>query len=58
VEDGLLGSFRFDRNGDVSPATVPIVRITGSSPPQASLPSHLQGAVLDRVVEIPRRLIR
>jgi ABC-type branched-subunit amino acid transport system substrate-binding protein/outer membrane protein assembly factor BamB len=58
VKDGLLGSFRFDRNGDVTPATVPILRITGATPPQAVLPSHVQGAVLDRVVEIPRGLIR
>jgi ABC-type branched-subunit amino acid transport system substrate-binding protein/predicted Ser/Thr protein kinase len=58
VKNGLLGSFRFDRNGDVTPATVPIVRITGSTPPQAGLPSNFQGAVVDRVVEIPRRLVR
>jgi ABC-type branched-subunit amino acid transport system substrate-binding protein len=58
VKDGLLGSFRFDRNGDVTPATVPILRITGSTPPSAGLPSAFQGAVLDRVVKIPRRLLR
>jgi branched-chain amino acid transport system substrate-binding protein len=58
VKNGLLGSFSFDRNGDVTPATVPILRITGATPPQAGLPSNLQGAVIDRVVEIPRRLIR
>ena len=58
VKDGLLGSFRFDQNGDVTPATVPILRITGSTPPQAGLPSNVQGAVVDRVVEIPRRLVR
>jgi ABC-type branched-subunit amino acid transport system substrate-binding protein len=58
VKRGLLGSFRFDRNGDVTPATVPILRITGSTPPQAGLPSNVQGAVVDRVVEIPRRLVR
>jgi hypothetical protein len=57
VKDGLLG-FRFDRNGDVTPATVPILRITGSTPPRASLPSSVEGAVVDRVVEIPRRLVR
>ena len=58
VKDGLLGSFSFDRNGDVTPATVPILRITGSTPPGAGLPSNFQGAVVDRVIEIPRRLIR
>jgi ABC-type branched-subunit amino acid transport system substrate-binding protein/DNA-binding beta-propeller fold protein YncE len=58
VRNGLLGSFRFDRNGDITPATVPILRITGSTPPGAGLPNFLQGAVIDRVVEIPRRLVR
>jgi branched-chain amino acid transport system substrate-binding protein len=58
VKDGLLGSFRFDRNGDISPASVPILRITGSTPPGAGLPSSFQGAVVDRVVKIPPRLMR
>jgi ABC-type branched-subunit amino acid transport system substrate-binding protein/DNA-binding beta-propeller fold protein YncE len=57
VKDGLLGSFSFDRHGDITPATVPILRITGSTPPQAGLPSQFQGAVIDRVVEVPRRLV-
>jgi ABC-type branched-subunit amino acid transport system substrate-binding protein len=56
VKDGLLGSFRFDRNGDIAPATVPILRITGSTPPSAGLPSMFQGAVIDRVVEMPAHL--
>jgi hypothetical protein len=43
---------------DVTPATVPIVRITGSTPSQAGLPGNFQGAVVDRVVEIPQRLVR
>jgi ABC-type branched-subunit amino acid transport system substrate-binding protein len=57
VTDGLLGSFRFDRNGDVTPATVPILRITGSTPPGSGLPAGLQGAVVDRVVKVPARLV-
>jgi ABC-type branched-subunit amino acid transport system substrate-binding protein len=58
VKNGILGSFRFDRNGDLTPAKMPILRITGSTPPEARLPESFQGAVIDRVVEIPRRLIR
>jgi ABC-type branched-subunit amino acid transport system substrate-binding protein len=58
VKNGLLGDFRFDRNGDLTPAVVPIVHITGSTPPSARLPAELQGAVIDRVIRIPRRLIR
>jgi branched-chain amino acid transport system substrate-binding protein len=46
VKDGLLGSFRFDRNGDLTPAAVAIMRITR------------RDRVLDRVVRTPRRLIR
>jgi ABC-type branched-subunit amino acid transport system substrate-binding protein/DNA-binding beta-propeller fold protein YncE/predicted Ser/Thr protein kinase len=58
VKDGILGSFHFDRNGDLTPAKMPIIRITGSTPPSSRLPKSMQGAVIDRVVEIPRRLIR
>jgi ABC-type branched-subunit amino acid transport system substrate-binding protein/predicted Ser/Thr protein kinase len=58
VKNGILGSFRFDRNGDLTPAKMPIIRITGATPPSARLPDFMQGAVVDRVVVIPRRLIR
>jgi branched-chain amino acid transport system substrate-binding protein len=58
VKNGILGSFRFDRNGDLTPAKMPIIRITGATPPSARLPEYLEGAVVDRVVEIPRPLIR
>jgi ABC-type branched-subunit amino acid transport system substrate-binding protein len=58
VKNGILGDFRFDRNGDLTPAAVPIVHITGSTPPSARLPEELQGGVIDRVVQIPRTLIR
>jgi branched-chain amino acid transport system substrate-binding protein len=56
VKNGLLGSFHFDRNGDITPATVIIVRITGSTPPGSGLDSSLQGAVLDSIVKIPPSL--
>jgi ABC-type branched-subunit amino acid transport system substrate-binding protein len=58
VKNGLLGSFHFNRNGDITPATVIIVRITGSTPPGSGLDSSLQGAVLDRIVKIPASLAR
>ena len=58
VRNGLLGSFRFDANGDRTPASVPIMRITGSTPPSAGLPPGLQGAVVDRIEAIPPRLLR
>ena len=58
VKNGILGDFRFDRNGDLTPAVVPVIHITGSTPPSARLPAHLQGAVIDRVIRIPRHLVR
>ena len=58
VNDGILGSFRFDRNGDITTASIPMLRITGATPPGTRLPSDFQGAVVDRVVEVPARLLR
>ena len=58
VKNGILGDVRFDRNGDLTPAVVPVIHITGSTPPSARLPANLQGAVIDRVIRIPRHLIR
>ena len=58
VEDGILGSFRFDRNGDKTTASVPILRVVGATPPGTLLPSEFQGAVVQHVVEIPTRLMR
>jgi YVTN family beta-propeller protein len=56
VKNGLLGSFNFNRNGDITPATVIIIRITGSTPPGSGLDRDLQGAVVDRIVKIPASL--
>jgi ABC-type branched-subunit amino acid transport system substrate-binding protein len=56
IKDGILGSFRFDRYGDITPANVAIFRITGSSPPHLGLPSHFKGAVIARVETIPANL--
>jgi ABC-type branched-subunit amino acid transport system substrate-binding protein/DNA-binding beta-propeller fold protein YncE len=56
VRDGILGSFRFDPGGDITTASIPILRITGATPPGTDFPSEFQGAVLDRVVKVPARL--
>ena len=56
VKNGLLGTFHFNRAGDITPATVMIVRIIGSTPPSSGLDSSLQGAVVDRIVKIPASL--
>jgi ABC-type branched-subunit amino acid transport system substrate-binding protein/DNA-binding beta-propeller fold protein YncE len=57
VKDGILGSFRFDRNGDIVPARIPIMRITGKSPPNSGVPTVFQGAEVERVVTVPAELL-
>ena len=49
--DGMLGPFRFDRNGDVTPEHVTIFRVTGHTPRSANLVSDFEGSVpvLDRL---------
>ena len=56
VEDGILGSFRFDDYGDITAASIPILRVTGATPPGSGLPESLQGAVVDRVIKVPTSL--
>jgi ABC-type branched-subunit amino acid transport system substrate-binding protein len=58
VKSGILGSFRFDRNGDNTTASIPILRITGKTPPGSGLPIQFQGAVVDRVVKVPASLAK
>jgi ABC-type branched-subunit amino acid transport system substrate-binding protein/DNA-binding beta-propeller fold protein YncE len=58
VNDGILGTFRFDPNGDIGPASIPILRITGATPPGATLPPDFQGATLDRLVQVPANLVK
>jgi branched-chain amino acid transport system substrate-binding protein len=56
VKDGVLGDFRFDRYGDITPAKITIFRVTGNTPSNLRLPSFLDGAVVDRVLTVPARL--
>ncbi len=58
MKDGVLGSFRFDRHGDITPAAIPILRVTGDTTPGAEIHPSFQGAVVDRVVTVPARLAR
>ena len=55
VTGGILGSFTFDR-GDISPARVTVLRVTGSTPNRVRLPIYLEGAAVDRVIEVPATL--
>jgi ABC-type branched-subunit amino acid transport system substrate-binding protein len=56
VKDGILGDFRLDRHGDITPAQVSIFRVTGSTPPDAAVFEWFQGSVLDRVMTVPKSL--
>ena len=54
VKNGILGSFRFDRYGDITPAGIPVLRITRSTKRSQRL--GLQDAVVDRMVSVPASL--
>jgi ABC-type branched-subunit amino acid transport system substrate-binding protein len=49
-KDGILGTFRFDDEGDMTPGRISIVRITR---PVDGYPVNLEGAVLARVMNVP-----
>lgn len=52
IEHGILGSFHFDRNGDITPSPITIYRITGKTAPD----SPLEGGGVDRVIRVPSRV--
>jgi ABC-type branched-subunit amino acid transport system substrate-binding protein len=49
VKDGIFGTFHFDANGDIDPATMMILRVTGRAGP-------IRDAAVDRIITIPERL--
>ena len=56
VKNGILGDFRLDRYGDITPARLGIYRVTGRTPPGEPMFETFQGTVLDRVISVPARL--
>ena len=56
MTNGILGRFRFDRNGDITPAAFTVFRITGDSKRDPALPEDFTGAVVDRIVRVPAAL--
>ncbi len=56
IENGILGNFSFDENGDMTPATISVFRITGKK--GADAPDFYGGADFDLVVEVPPELVR
>ena len=55
VRDGLLGSFGFDRNGDISESPVTILRV--ERPGRANRVGSIEGGVVERVVRPSAALV-
>jgi ABC-type branched-subunit amino acid transport system substrate-binding protein len=56
IENGILGTFGFDENGDMTPATISVFRITGKR--EADAPDFYGGADFDRLVRVPPELLQ
>ena len=55
VKSGLLGSFRFDRNGDITESPITIVRAApGAAPPTAQ---SVEAGVVVRVIRPSSKLV-
>ena len=57
VRNGILGSFRFDRNGDMRPSLITILRVVGKTPTDLTLVADYRGAVVDRRISVPEGLL-
>lgn len=57
IEDGILGDFRFDSNGDMTPPMVNVFRVTGEAG-KADAPDIWGGADFDRVLRLPPELVQ
>jgi branched-chain amino acid transport system substrate-binding protein len=57
IEDGILGTFSFDENGDMVPATISVFRVTGKRR-GADAPDFYGGADFDRAVQVPPELVQ
>jgi branched-chain amino acid transport system substrate-binding protein len=56
VRNGILGDFRIDRHGDITPARIAIFRVPARTPPGAAVFETFQGTVPDRVISVPASL--
>jgi ABC-type branched-subunit amino acid transport system substrate-binding protein len=54
--DGIIGGFRFDRYGDMTPAKLTVLRVRPDKRPRETLRGGYRGAVLDRVLSVPTGL--
>jgi branched-chain amino acid transport system substrate-binding protein len=58
VQDGILGTFRFDANGDKTPGLISVYRIRGKRPGDANRPPELQGTDFVRTFIVPDSLLQ
>jgi ABC-type branched-subunit amino acid transport system substrate-binding protein len=56
VEDGILGDFRIDRHGDITPVQIPVFRVAAATPADVDVFEYFQGATIDRVLTVPASL--
>jgi len=57
IEGGILGNFRFDPNGDMTPPSITVYRITGKGA-QADAPDIWGGADFYGLVQVPAELVQ
>jgi hypothetical protein len=57
VEDGILGTFHVDRDGDMVPAQFTIFRVTGRTPPGSNLVSDFHDARVVELISVPATLV-
>jgi DNA-binding SARP family transcriptional activator/ABC-type branched-subunit amino acid transport system substrate-binding protein/streptogramin lyase len=57
INRGILGGFRFDQNGDMTPALVAAFRVTGRTPKGSPLVSDFRGSAVDRLVSVPTSVL-
>ena len=58
IKNGILGSFAFTRDGDMTPTPVTIFRVVGGNRPSSTHLTDFTSAVVDRVVDVPVNLVR
>jgi branched-chain amino acid transport system substrate-binding protein len=58
VHHGILGDFSFTPEGDMTPSPVTIFRVVGGKRPSSTGELDFQGSVVDRVVDVPLRIVR
>jgi branched-chain amino acid transport system substrate-binding protein len=57
VVGSILGSFRFDANGDMTPALVSVFRITGRKSDGKTLLSDFRGSQIHALLKVPTSLV-